>query len=138
MNDDFNQVLLRVPSITHTAFSLYLLLLRLIEVKAMFVAIEENDVKAVRTYLQRNVHPDTLFETNVFEENVFTWGALHAAAYYGAKGIINLLMEFNANVELQDTWYKGRPLAWAAFGGKSRLSRELLLIMLKLLTLLDL
>ncbi|KAG9325950.1 hypothetical protein KVV02_005794 [Mortierella alpina] len=89
------------------------------EVKKMFVAIEENDVKAVRTYLsQKNVHPDTLFKTNVFEENTFTWGALHAAAYYGAKGIINLLMELNANVELQDTWYKGRPLAWAAFGGK--------------------
>lgn len=95
-------------------------LFRLIEVKDLFVAIEENDAKTVRTYLtQKNVHPDTLFETKVFEESTFTWGALHAAAYYGAKGIINLLMELNANVELQDTWYKGRPLAWAAFGGKS-------------------
>lgn len=84
----------------------------------MFLAVEENDTKALRLYLtQRNVHPDTLFETNIFEENTFTWSALHAAAYYGAKDVVDLLMEFNANVELEDTWYKGRPLAWAAFGG---------------------
>lgn len=86
----------------------------------MFLAVEENDTKALRLYLtQRNVHPDTLFETNIFEENTFTWSALHAAAYYGAKDVVDLLMEFNANVELEDTWYKGRPLAWAAFGGMS-------------------
>jgi ankyrin repeat protein len=89
----------------------------------MFLAVEENDTKALRIYLtQRNVHPDTLFETNIFEENTFTWSALHAAAYYGAKEVVDLLMEFNANVELEDTWYKGRPLAWAAFGGMSLLS----------------
>jgi len=64
------------------------------------------------------VHPDTLFVSNIFEEGTFTWSALHAAAYYGASKVIQLLMEHNANVEIQDTWYKGRPLAWAAFGGK--------------------
>jgi ankyrin repeat protein len=85
----------------------------------MFLAVEENDVKTMKQYLtQRGMSPDALFETNVFEENTFTWGALHAAAYYGSKQIVNLLMEHGANVELEDTWYKGRPLAWAAFGGK--------------------
>ncbi|KAG0329157.1 hypothetical protein BGZ99_003308 [Dissophora globulifera] len=89
------------------------------DVKKMFVAIEENDTKTMRQYLaQKNVNPDTLFETNIFEESTFTWGALHAAAYYGSKQIVSLLVEYGANVELQDTWYKGRPLAWAAFGGK--------------------
>lgn len=90
-----------------------------IDIKKVFVAIEENDVKTMRYYLsQRHFNPDNLYDTNIFEENTFTWSALHAAAYYGAMDVIGLLMEYNANVELQDTWYKGRPLAWAAFGGK--------------------
>ncbi|KAF9895962.1 hypothetical protein BX616_008446, partial [Lobosporangium transversale] len=87
------------------------------DTKRMFVAIEENDTKTMRYFLtQKNVHPDTLFVTNIFEDSTFTWSPLHAAAYYGSKQIISLLMEHGANVELQDTWYKGRPLAWAAFG----------------------
>ncbi|KAF8947791.1 hypothetical protein BGZ47_007855 [Haplosporangium gracile] len=97
------------------------------DVRKMFLAVEENDTKALRIYLtQRNVHPDTLFETNIFEENTFTWSALHAAAYYGAKEIVDLLMEFNANVELEDTWYRGRPLAWAAFGGHLDVAKQLI------------
>ncbi|KAG0020921.1 hypothetical protein BGZ80_003337 [Entomortierella chlamydospora] len=88
------------------------------EVKKMFVAVEESDIKTLKHYLsQKNVHPDTLFTTNIFDESTFTWSALHAAAYYGSKQVVNLLMEYGANVELEDTWYKGRPLAWAAFGG---------------------
>lgn len=84
----------------------------------MFSAIEENDIKAIKYYLgQKNIHPDTLFETNLYE-NTFTWSGLHAAAYHGAKQIVSLLMEHGGNVELEDTWYRGRPLAWAAFGGK--------------------
>jgi ankyrin repeat protein len=87
-------------------------------VKKFFTAIEENDVKTVKNYLgMKTVHPDTLFETNLYE-NTFTWSGLHAAAYYGFKPIISLLVEHGANVELEDTWYRGRPLAWAAFGGK--------------------
>ncbi|KAG0073329.1 hypothetical protein BGZ89_006622 [Linnemannia elongata] len=97
------------------------------DVRKMFLAVEENDTKALRLYLtQRNVHPDTLFETNIFEENTFTWSALHAAAYYGAEDVVDLLMEFNANVELEDTWYKGRPLAWAAFGGHLDVAKQLI------------
>ncbi|KAF8956744.1 hypothetical protein BGZ52_013405, partial [Haplosporangium bisporale] len=83
----------------------------------------------MRYYLsQRHFNPDNLYDTNIFEENIFTWSALHAAAYYGAMDVIGLLMEYNANVELQDTWYKGRPLAWAAFGGKCHLEAAKLLI----------
>ncbi|KAF9151184.1 hypothetical protein BG015_006990 [Linnemannia schmuckeri] len=97
------------------------------DVRKMFLAVEENDTKALRIYLtQRNVHPDTLFETSIFEENTFTWSALHAAAYYGAKDVVDLLMEFNANVELEDTWYRGRPLAWAAFGGHLDVAKQLI------------
>ncbi|KAG0341831.1 hypothetical protein BG000_007886 [Podila horticola] len=89
------------------------------DIKKVFVAIEENDVKTMKYYLsQRHFNPDNLYDTNIFEESTFTWSALHAAAYYGAMDVIGILMEYNANVELQDTWYKGRPLAWAAFGGK--------------------
>jgi wobble nucleotide-excising tRNase len=85
----------------------------------LFVAIEKNNVKTVKHFLTtKNVNPDTLFVSNIFEEGTFTWSALHAAAYYGSSKVIQALMEHNANVEIQDTWYQGRPLAWAAFGGK--------------------
>ncbi|GJJ73687.1 hypothetical protein EMPS_06045 [Entomortierella parvispora] len=78
------------------------------ETKELFVAIEKNNVKTVKHYLStKNVHPDTLFESNIFEEGPFTWSALHAAAYYGASKVIQLLMEHNANVEIQDTWSFG-------------------------------
>ncbi|KAF9427481.1 hypothetical protein BGZ94_004816 [Podila epigama] len=97
------------------------------DIKKVFLAIEENDVKTLKYYLsQRYFNPDTLYETNIFEENTFTWSALHAAAYYGSIEAISLLMEYNANVELQDTWYKGRPLAWAAFGGHLEAARMLI------------
>lgn len=36
-----------------------------------------------------------------------------------------LLVERGANVELQDTWYNGRPLAWAAFGGSFKVCKML-------------
>ncbi|KAG0057781.1 hypothetical protein BGZ83_003680 [Gryganskiella cystojenkinii] len=88
------------------------------EVKELFVAIEKNNGKIVKHFLTaKNVNPDTLFESDIFEDGPFTWSALHAAAYYGSSKVVEILMEHNANVELQDTWYKGRPLAWAAFGG---------------------
>ncbi|KAF9104824.1 hypothetical protein BGX27_009928 [Mortierella sp. AM989] len=97
------------------------------EVKKMFVAVEESDIKTLKLYLsQKNVHPDTLFETNIFEESTFTWSALHAAAYYGVKHVVSLLMEYGANVELEDTWYRGRPLAWACFGGHLEVAKLLI------------
>ncbi|KAF8975131.1 hypothetical protein BGZ46_009413 [Entomortierella lignicola] len=97
------------------------------EVKKLFVAVEESDIKTLKLYLsQKNVHPDTLFETNIFDESTFTWSLLHAAAYYGSKQAISLLIEYGANVELEDTWYKGRPLAWASFGGHLDVARQLI------------
>lgn len=92
--------------------------LNVVDVKKMFAAIESNDTKLVKHYLvQKNIPPDTLYETNLYD-STFTWSGLHAAAYHGSIQAINLLMEHGANVELEDTWYRGRPLAWAAFGGK--------------------
>jgi len=89
-----------------------------VDLKKMFTAIESNDTKLVKYYLvQKNIPPDALFETNLYD-SIFTWSGLHAAAYHGSIQIVNLLLEHGANVELEDTWYRGRPLAWAAFGGK--------------------
>ncbi|KAF9997195.1 hypothetical protein BGZ65_007217, partial [Modicella reniformis] len=63
------------------------------EVKKLFAAVEENDIKAIKHHLgQKNIHPDTLFETTLYE-STFTWSALHAAAFYGAKQIVSLLMD---------------------------------------------
>ncbi|KAG0228356.1 hypothetical protein BGW42_002254 [Actinomortierella wolfii] len=97
------------------------------EIQDLFVAIESNDTKLLKGLLQNGrLDPNRLFETNVFEDSTFTWSPLHAAAYYGANKVITTLMEHGANVELEDTWYHGRPLAWAAFGGHIETAKLLL------------
>ncbi|KAF9978200.1 hypothetical protein BGZ73_003381 [Actinomortierella ambigua] len=97
------------------------------KIQDLFVAIENNDTKLLKGLLQNGrLDANRLFETNVFEDSTFTWSPLHAAAYYGANKVIITLMEYGANVELEDTWYHGRPLAWAAFGGHIETAKLLL------------
>lgn len=56
----------------------------------------------------------------------FTWAPLHAAAYYGSSKIIDELVQAGGNIEIEDTWYKGRPLAWAAFGAHPKICRVII------------
>lgn len=51
---------------------------------------------------------------------------LHAACYYGHIKFVELLFENQADVEIADTWYGGRPLAWACFGGHFKLCKLLI------------
>lgn len=63
------------------------------------------------------IDPNGLVEVEMFNDK-FKWGPLHAAAYYGDTKVIHTLMKRGADIELNDTWYSGTPLSWAAFGGQ--------------------
>ncbi|KAJ3371796.1 hypothetical protein HDU91_004871, partial [Kappamyces sp. JEL0680] len=56
----------------------------------------------------------------------FTWSLLHAACWFGQIKAVEALIEKGANIELEDTWYRGRPFAWACFGGHPKLCRILM------------
>jgi ankyrin repeat protein len=50
---------------------------------------------------------------------------MHCAAFHGHTKIIKLLADAGGNVELNDEWYGGTPLAWAAFGDQVKAARML-------------
>ncbi|KAH6564254.1 hypothetical protein BASA60_010428 [Batrachochytrium salamandrivorans] len=94
---------------------------------ALISSIEKNDMKRFEqglTLFDANtinvLHPASMFDSK------FTWAPIHAAAYYGQPKMLDMLVEYGANVELQDTWYHGRPLAWAAFAGHIKICKPLI------------
>jgi len=88
----------------------------LIDASDILSAVSNNNLKLLKSYLKKDFNVNKLYKQNLFGEN-FTWSLLHAASYYGAIDCVNALMAHSADIELQDTWYGGRALAWAAFGG---------------------
>ncbi|KAI8074856.1 hypothetical protein BC940DRAFT_286793 [Gongronella butleri] len=88
-------------------------------------AVEADDAQRVRDLLSQGADPNLLFKTKMFD-STFTWGPLHCAAYRGRYSVCRSLLSRGANVELNDTWYKGTPLAWAAFGGHLQIARMLI------------
>ncbi|KAJ8323776.1 hypothetical protein O5D80_007662 [Batrachochytrium dendrobatidis] len=94
---------------------------------ALFEAIEKNDVKAFERHIasfdETTIH--ALQPCHMFEAS-FTWAPIHAVAYYGNAKMLEILMGHGADVEQQDTWYQGRPLAWAAFAGSVKICKILI------------
>ncbi|ORX55046.1 Bromodomain-containing protein [Hesseltinella vesiculosa] len=94
--------------------------------KDLMKAIEDNDSDtALKLINQDKVDVNQLVKVKLFQSS-FTWGPLHAACYYGHHRICQALLDHGANVELNDTWYSGTPLAWAAFGGNDQIARMLI------------
>ncbi|CAG8582697.1 8609_t:CDS:10, partial [Paraglomus occultum] len=94
--------------------------------KKLFKAIESDDVDGARNFLQDNPDFDVnaLWDTE-YNGDKFTWTPLHCASYYGRMQILGLLMNRDANVDVQDTWYGATALAWATYGGNVELARLL-------------
>ncbi|RKP10190.1 hypothetical protein THASP1DRAFT_28030 [Thamnocephalis sphaerospora] len=89
-------------------------------------AITEDDTVTVEAIMNEpGFDPNTLQETELFGD-VFSWGPLHCAAFYGRSDMIDALMERGADVELRDTWHRGTALAWSAFGGRADVVRQLI------------
>ncbi|KAJ3043989.1 hypothetical protein HDV00_003516 [Rhizophlyctis rosea] len=82
----------------------------------LFEAIEKGDVPTVLKLLKTVPNVNVLNEAHLFGEN-FTWSPLHAASYFGQDAVVDVLIEKGADVEFEDTWFRGRALAWAAYGG---------------------
>ncbi|KAJ3257351.1 hypothetical protein HK103_004571 [Boothiomyces macroporosus] len=90
----------------------------------LFEAIENDDIDTFIGLLD-NEHVNKLHKSNEFDTE-YTWSLLHAACYYGHEDFVEILMETGADVELEDTWYHGRALAWAAFGNHAKLCKILI------------
>ncbi|KAJ2997686.1 hypothetical protein HDV02_005250 [Globomyces sp. JEL0801] len=84
----------------------------------------ESELSSFLKYFQKS-DATQLYPVNLFETE-FTWTLLHSACYYGRLKIIDHLMASGADVEMEDTWYNGRALAWAAFGGHPKVCKLLL------------
>jgi ankyrin repeat protein len=50
---------------------------------------------------------------------------LHQAIWAGHQGVVRLLVERGARLDLKDTIYQGTPLGWAIYGGREEIARYL-------------
>jgi hypothetical protein len=92
----------------------------------LFEAIAKSDVKKVEICLDAMPGKvNHLFPMKMYK-SLFTWSPLHAASFYGSGKVCELLVEMGAEVELEDTWYGGRALAWAAFGNHPKICKLLI------------
>ena len=90
----------------------------------LFEGIAKSDIRRVaRVLANYPAFVNKLAPANLFAQTTFTWAPLHCAAYYGNQRIIQLLMDSGATIEIEDTWFGGRPLAWAAFAGHHKICR---------------
>jgi ankyrin repeat protein len=50
---------------------------------------------------------------------------LHQAALGGHEDLVRLLVERGARLDIKDTIYEGKPLAWAEYGGHTAIAEYL-------------
>lgn len=76
----------------------------------LFDCVERSDYKTWQDTFDSVVSgpsiSNKLVKVELFQ-NEFTWSLLHAACYYGQIKFVEALIERGANIELEDTWYKG-------------------------------
>ncbi|KAF7722312.1 hypothetical protein EC973_003463 [Apophysomyces ossiformis] len=92
----------------------------------LMAAITKRDTKKATDILGTTplINPNELVEVEMFNDK-FTWGPLHAAAYYGDIKVCQALINHGADVELHDTWYSATPLGWAAYGDRDKVVKLL-------------
>ncbi|OZJ04918.1 hypothetical protein BZG36_02637 [Bifiguratus adelaidae] len=99
-----------------------------IEVASQVIdAIAAKDADKAIDILTANPQLDvnTLVPSNNFDAS-YTWVPLHAAAYYGQRKVIDVLVTRNADIEKHDTWYGATAIGWAAFADDDKTARHLL------------
>lgn len=95
-------------------------------IKALMAAISRRETKRCLEILAEdaNLNPNELISVEMFNDK-FTWGPLHAAAYYGDIKLVEALIARGADIELNDTWHSATPLGWAAFGDRDKMVKLL-------------
>ncbi|TPX31078.1 hypothetical protein SmJEL517_g05521 [Synchytrium microbalum] len=95
------------------------------ESKQLFQAAQRGDVRKLDSILRLGVDPNCYQETQQGNDR-FTWPLMSVVASNGRTEAADLLIKYGANVEITDTWYEGRPLAWAAWNGHIEFCRRLI------------
>ncbi|KAJ1548070.1 hypothetical protein HK096_005879 [Nowakowskiella sp. JEL0078] len=93
--------------------------------RKLFDSIACKDSKSVESLLPLFENVNFYSKTSLHGHS-FDWAPIHAAALCGDLNIIEILIQYGADVELPDRWYGGRPLAWAAFSGHKNICVKLI------------
>jgi len=88
------------------------------EADALFAAVQESDLEAVRVALDSGVAVDS--------KNRYGSTALFFAADRGSAEIVALLLERGADANVSDTFYQATPLVWAMDNGHTEIALLLL------------
>lgn len=89
--------------------------------RALALAALLGRAEVVRLMLDAGEDPDR------FNPDGYHSGAtpLHHAAYQGHRGVVELLIERGARLDIRDTSYHGTPLGWAEHGGQHEIAEFL-------------
>jgi ankyrin repeat protein len=80
--------------------------------RALVLAAQQGHVEVVRLLLDAGEDPNRYNP----EGNHSHSTPLHQAALAGREGVVRLLVERGARLDIQDTLYQGTPLDWAVYG----------------------
>jgi ankyrin repeat protein len=89
--------------------------------RALALAAQHGHVEIVRLLLDAGEDPNRYNP----EGNHSHSTPLHQAAWSGHEGVVRLLVERGASLEMADTTWKGTPLDWAIHGGRTEIAEYL-------------
>jgi len=88
---------------------------------ALALSAQLGQVEAVRLLLDAGEDPNRLNPEGIHSHST----PLHQAALAGHEGVVRLLVERGARLDIEDTIYHGTPLGWAMHGGQAAIAEYL-------------
>ena len=88
---------------------------------AVALAAQHGQVPVLRVLLDAGENPDRYNPHGYHAHST----PLHQAVWAGHDGVVQLLVERGARLDIVDTIYDGTPLAWATYGGRTEVAAYL-------------
>jgi hypothetical protein len=89
--------------------------------RALVLAAQQGHVEVVRLLLDAGEDPDRYNPVGNHSHST----PLHQAALAGREGVVRLLVERGARLDMKDTVYQGTPLDWAIHAGRTETEQYL-------------
>lgn len=89
--------------------------------RALALAAQHGHVQIVRLLLDAGEDPNRYNPDGMHAHST----PLHQAVIAGQEGVVRLLVERGARLDIKDTIYQSTPLGWADYGGKSEIEKYL-------------